>query len=294
MKSKSDRDEDMKILDWLTPIDYAPQQNDYIKRRQAGTGQWLLDSIQYQDWLKVKKQTLFCPGIPGAGKTILTSVVINYLYNKFRKGDVQDDGNQDDGNQDDGNQDDGNQDDGNQDDGNIGIAYLYCNFKRQDEQKAEDLLVNLLKQLSQDRPSLPGCVKTLHESHKDKRTRPSLDEISKALQSVAALYSMVFIIVDALDECQAGSCRQRFLTEIFNLQAKYGANLLATSRFIPEITGKFSRSASLEIRASKEDIKRYLKGHMTQLPSFDEWSTQLQDEIKTVISDAVDGMYVAG
>jgi hypothetical protein len=217
---------------------------------------------------------LFCPGIPGAGKTILTSVVVNYLYNKFRKGDVQDDGSQD--------------------DGNIGIAYLYCNFKLQDKQKAEDLLLNLLKQLSQDRPSLPDCVKTLHDSHKDDRTRPSLDEISKALQSVAALYSMVFIIVDALDECQAGGCRQRFLTEIFNLQAKYGVNILATSRFIPEITGKFSRSASLEIRANKEDIKRYLKDHMTQLPSFDNWSAELQDEIKTVISDAVDGMYVAG
>jgi hypothetical protein len=32
------------ILDWLTPMDYAAQQQDFISRRQAGTGQWLLDS----------------------------------------------------------------------------------------------------------------------------------------------------------------------------------------------------------------------------------------------------------
>ena len=216
---------------------------------------------------------MFCPGFPGVGKTILTSVVINHLDGKVRKGDVQGDGNQG--------------------DGNIGIAYLYCNFRRQHEQKAEDLLVSLLKQLSQDRSSLPDSVKTLHDRHKDRRTRPSLDEISKALQSVATLYSRVFIIVDALDECQAGNCRGRFLTELFGLQAKYGASLLATSRFIPEIIKNFSGSISLEICASKKDIEKYLEGHIGQLPSFDEWSLQLQDEIKAGISDAVDGMYVA-
>lgn len=32
------------VLDWLAPIDYAPQQSDFINRRQMGTGQWLLDS----------------------------------------------------------------------------------------------------------------------------------------------------------------------------------------------------------------------------------------------------------
>ncbi|KAG4441137.1 hypothetical protein IFR05_003358 [Cadophora sp. M221] len=36
------------VLDWITLIDYAPQQSDFITRRQAGTGQWLLDSIEYQ------------------------------------------------------------------------------------------------------------------------------------------------------------------------------------------------------------------------------------------------------
>src|SRR6267154_535868 len=67
------------ILNWLTPIDYVSQQNDFITRRQKGTGTWLLDSIEYQSWRERKKQTLFCPGIPGAGKTILTSIVVEEL-----------------------------------------------------------------------------------------------------------------------------------------------------------------------------------------------------------------------
>jgi hypothetical protein len=36
------------LLNWLTPVDYAPQQADFIRRRQLGTGQWLLDSPEYQ------------------------------------------------------------------------------------------------------------------------------------------------------------------------------------------------------------------------------------------------------
>ncbi|RYO87951.1 hypothetical protein DL766_010235 [Monosporascus sp. MC13-8B] len=71
------------ILDWITPIDYTPQQNDYFSRRQAGTGEWLLDSTEYQAWLKTDGQTLFCPGIPGAGKTILASVVIENIDGRF-------------------------------------------------------------------------------------------------------------------------------------------------------------------------------------------------------------------
>ncbi|KAF2182132.1 hypothetical protein K469DRAFT_520620, partial [Zopfia rhizophila CBS 207.26] len=44
-----------------------------------GTGQWLLDSKEFQTWLKTSNQTLFCLGILGAGKTILTSIVVDDL-----------------------------------------------------------------------------------------------------------------------------------------------------------------------------------------------------------------------
>src|ERR1700733_13617108 len=100
-------------------------------------------------------------------------------------------------------------------DATIGIAYVYCNFRRKDEQKIDDLLASLLKQLAQSQVSLPGSVKDLFGRHKKGRTRPSSYDISRALQSVAGLYSRVFIIVDALDECQVsdGGC-ERFLLEL--------------------------------------------------------------------------------
>ena len=261
MRREQEDSQRQTILDWITPIDYAPQQHDFITRRQEETGQWLLDSADFQAWLETDKQTLFCPGIPGAGKTILTSIVVKELTTRFSK------------------------------DSTIGIAYIYCNFRK--EQKIEDLLASLLKQLAEGQLSLPAIVKELYDRHKTNRTRPSLEEISRSLQAVTTLYSRVFLIVDALDECQVFSCRERFLSEMFGLQATHGVNVYATSRFIPEITTKFQGSTSLEICASKEDIGRYLEAHMRHLSSFDDWDRQLQDEIKVAIADAVDGMYVA-
>jgi hypothetical protein len=175
----------------------------------------------------------------------------------------------------------------------IGIAYLYCDFRRQDKQKADHLLASLLKQLSQERTSLPDSVKALYEKHKDKRTRPSFDEISRTFQSVATMFSKVFIIIDALDECRTtDGCRIRLLTEIFLAQAKSRANVFATSRFMPEVTEKFEGSISVEIRASEEDVRRYLDGHMYRLPGFVCCNTDLQEEIKSGIVLLVKGMWV--
>ncbi|KAH8592634.1 hypothetical protein B0O99DRAFT_597075 [Bisporella sp. PMI_857] len=251
------------ILDWITPIDYAPQQHDYITRRQGDTGKWLLDSAEFQAWLETDKQVLFCPGIPEAGKTILTSIVVDELTTQFSN------------------------------DQTIGIAYIYCNFRRQEEQKIDGLLASLLKQLAKSQQPLLGAVEELYDRHRTKRTRPSLDEISRSLQVVTALYSRVFIIVDALDECQmSDGCRQRFLSSLFNLQAKYRANLFATSRPISSIEREFEGNSRLEIRASEEDVRKYLDGNLFRLPGFVARSPDLQKEIKTGIAKAVNGMYV--
>jgi Cdc6-like AAA superfamily ATPase len=222
-----------------------------------------LTSNEFQEWVNQSKRTLFCPGIPGAGKTIITSIVVEDLCIRF------------------------------QNDASIGIAYLYCNFRRHAEQKPEDLLASLLKQLIQEQPSMPENVKSLYERLREqKRTLPLLDELSEALHSIIADYSKVFIIIDALDECQV-SDRRRLLSEIFSVQTKTGASVFATSRFIPEIEKEFEGSVSLEVRASDEDVRRYLDAHMFELPSFVAHNRNLQDEIKSEIINAVDGMYVA-
>ena len=197
------------------------------------------------------------------GKTILTSIVVDYLHANFQK------------------------------DTNTSIAYLYCNFRQQDKQNAKGLLASLLKQLAQGLYPLPESVKSLYDSHKEKRTRLTFNEISSTLQAVAALYSRSFIVVDALDECQASDgCRTKLLTEIFALEAKSRASIFSTSRFIPETQEHFKNSMQLEIQASDQDVQRYIDGHMSQLPRCVLRSSALQGEIKAAIVQAVNSMYV--
>lgn len=263
-ENQARKQKEQTILDWLTPIDYAPQQSDFISRRQAGTGRWLLDSSEFQGWLAAGKQTLFCPGIPGSGKTILTAIVVEKLIARFCN-----------------------------DDGKVGIAYLYCNFRRRDEQRVGDLLASLLKQLAQRLNPVPDAVNSLYGRYVSTRTQPTLDELSQALEAVAALYPRVFIVVDALDECLiTGSHRSDFLSRMFAVQERSGANLFMTSRHIPEISEIFQGSTSLEIRALESDVRRYVDSSISNLPSFVRRSPELQEEIQTGIVEAADGMYV--
>ncbi|KAK0765065.1 hypothetical protein N5P37_002542 [Trichoderma harzianum] len=255
--------DNQEIIEWLTPINYAHQQRDFMKIRQPDTGHWFLSSEEYRTWIESDKQTLFCPGVPGAGKTIMTATVINDLYTRYK------------------------------DDADIGISYLYCDYRRQNEQKAEDLVANLLKQLTQGRAAMPDFIKTLYAEFRKKPERPSLRNLSEAMRSVCLLYSKVFIIVDALDECQpADNCRKSFLSEIFKLQEGTNVNFFATARNIPDILEAFKHSSSLEISARDEDVQKYLAGNMERLPPFVLRNPELQNEIKTIISKIASGMFL--
>lgn len=261
MKYQLERSEDRRILDWLTPVDYGPQQSDYFNKRQPGTGKWLLGSREFQGWLATGKRTLFCPGIPGAGKTFLTSIVVNHLTSKFY------------------------------DDPGTGIAYIYCSYQRYDEQDLDSLLASILKQLAGTHSSLPGSVGDLYTRHSIKQTRPSTNDLLEALRAVAAIYTRVFIVVDALDECQTSDgCRSKFLSSLFDLQTYHNINIFSTSRFLPEITTRFEGGVSREIRAHISDVASYLEGHKDELPDFVQRDQKLLREIILQVSRAADGM----
>ncbi|KAJ5731300.1 ankyrin repeat-containing protein [Penicillium malachiteum] len=210
MRTHLDNMQDLRILEWLTPIDFGAEQNNVL------------------------------PDMPGAGKTIISSIVIDHLDQEFQA------------------------------ESTIGIAYVYCNFRRRNDQKINNLLASLLKQLARQCQSLPNSVKIVYEHHEPRATRPSVAEILLALQTVAATFSRLFIIVDALDECQTSS-RLQFLSELFKLQSGCNANILATPQFIPDIMDQYKGSLWLEIRATVEDLR---------------------EEVKSAISDAADGMFL--
>lgn len=216
--------------------------------------------------MDTEAEILLCEGIPGAGKTILTSIVIDQLTAKFHH-----------------------------DGENLttGITYIYFSY-HQNYEKADNLLLSILKQLAQIRLSLPSCITALYEQHKDKGTRPSLEAVSSALQSVIGTYSRTFIVIDALDECaDINDCRSRFLAEILSLRMKSAVNIFATTRPNMEIAKQFEGSTFLEILARGEDVRKYLDDHINRLPNFVCDDAELKSEVEETIIDSVQGMYGA-
>ncbi|RDA94078.1 hypothetical protein CP533_5313 [Ophiocordyceps camponoti-saundersi (nom. inval.)] len=259
--------ESERILRWLSPHEFWRQQIDFLNRRQPGTGQWLLETEEFRTWRESKGFTLLCQGIPGAGKTILASTVVDSLQKQHQK------------------------------DPSVGIAFVYCNYKRHDEQTALHLLENMLKQLTQGLSSIPVKVNLLYENHTKHQSRPSCEEIISSLRVVAGLYARVYIVVDALDECQTSDgSRTKLLSSICKLQTACGINFLTTSRHTSDGSDSkiFTEStcAKLEISAKAEDVHMFLDERMPRLPGFVCRNSELQTEVKAGIVGSVRGMFL--
>lgn len=132
-------------MDWLSLDDFPARHADLIARRQTYTGLSSLDSSKFTEWIHGASQTLFCPGIPGAGKMMMAAVVVDHPLNTAKTA-------------------------------NVGVAYLYCNCKRRAEHTTPNLLAAILKQLEQDRPSIAQPLSSLHEHYQVRRTRLFLEE----------------------------------------------------------------------------------------------------------------------
>lgn len=209
-------------------------------------------------WLNEAKTTLFCPGIPGAGKTMVAAIAVDQLLNSAQNGVY-------------------------------GVAYVYYNYKSEADQDAVSILAAILKQLVQSRPSALGPVEQLHQNHAGRGTKPSLDDIYSTLGDVLAQYPYVYVVIDALDECQSETRRQ-LLPKLYDLQKRADVRLMATSRIVPHVEDDFKQSLRLEVRSSKEDIKCYVAGQIHRMPACIQRNAALQEMVHEKIVEAVDGM----
>jgi Cdc6-like AAA superfamily ATPase len=247
------------MMEWLSPTDFSTQQHDIIARRQEGTGQWFLESPEFERWLQGSNKTLFCPGIPGAGKTMIAAIAIDHLRRITQYNE-------------------------------IGVALLYCNYKAQMDQSASNLLSALLKQLVQNTPGIVASVTSIYDKLSKQKRRPSVDDIFRALLSVCLNYTTVYIVVDALDECVDDGARSLLIDKLRELQSKIDVRLLFTSRLIPGITQSFKLDLQLEVRASEEDVSRFLECQIPRLPRCIQRDEELKAVVQEKIIRAVDGM----
>ncbi|RKK19087.1 hypothetical protein BFJ67_g17603 [Fusarium oxysporum f. sp. cepae] len=125
-----------RILDWIRTIDYGSHQSDALEEHQEGTGDWLIRSEMFQKWIETKGQVLFCPGLPGAGKTILVAVAICHLLDRYENNN------------------------------DVGIGYHYFDYKRQGVEDTRMILSSILNQLAQNVKVL--CQKSIPKTANDK------------------------------------------------------------------------------------------------------------------------------
>ncbi|KAF8133575.1 ankyrin repeat-containing domain protein [Mycena galopus ATCC 62051] len=250
------------IINWLSPINFFQRQADISQMREKGTGGWLLAHPLFKKWEADFGSTLWCHGIPGAGKTVLVSMVVDHLSTAFRNNE------------------------------DIGVACIYLNHKEADQKPPAKLLAGLWRQLVVDR-DIGSSAECLYKQHCKKGTAPSLEEVVNVLSSSLKEFSQVFIVVDGMDEYPEVQ-RGILLPQL----AALGSNvhLMITSRphIFPE-TFSFPNLETLDIQAAPEDIQAYINTQIKLSPCLSRHIKRkpvLQEEILTKILDTVDGMFL--
>ncbi|KAJ7453540.1 ankyrin repeat-containing domain protein [Mycena galericulata] len=250
------------IIEWYSPLNFFLRQADILATCQPGTGRWLLQTQTFKEWKSGKGGVLWCHGMPGAGKTVLLSIVVDHLRTD-------------------------------QDIENTGVAVIYLNHKETDMRTPSQLLASLWRQLVFGK-SIPRHLGDLHKRHCETRTRPSVDEDRAVLHSTISEYSKVFVLVDAMDEYP-----EEHRNTLLHLLCALGpaVNLMLTSR--PHINIEnivpTSRLETLEIRATEEDVRKYLDGQIlksSRLRNHIKNSPDLRDAIEEKIVQRSDGMFL--
>ncbi|KAF7328204.1 ANK-REP-REGION domain-containing protein [Mycena venus] len=245
-----------------SPINFFLRQADISQMRVKGTGGWLPEDPVFKKWESGSGSTLWCHGIPGAGKTILVSMAVDHLSAKYRN---------------------------NRD---IGIAWIYLNHKEVESQTPSRLLAGLWRQLVLNR-DIGSNAKELYQQHREKGTAPSLEEVVEVLHSSLKEFSKVFVIVDAMDEYSNESPtfqREILLQHLAEISSN--VNLLITSR--PNISPEPSSFPNLE-RLAQEDIQGYIDAQIKLSPLLRrhvQKQPMLQGEIHAKITSTVDGMFL--
>jgi hypothetical protein len=249
-----------KIADWLSSTNYAAHQRDTVKRCASETGQWFLETDEFKRFRRGKNKTLFCPGIPGAGKTMLAAITIDYL-SRTEVGE------------------------------SVGLAYIYCDYKSQADMDVSSLLAALLKQLVMSQSTVNEQISGLFDKYTRSQTEPSFEELFKALRFMLQGFYTVYIVIDALDELRDDTRRQ-LMVQLRELQRETDLRLMVTSRHNLEIENDLGSVPIVEIGAHYTDLRRFVQAQIYRLPRCIQRSESLQELVVERVAEAVDGMLV--
>jgi hypothetical protein len=242
---------------WLNASDMWINLRNAIEKRQPGTGEWLTSSADFQAWLS-SPQFLWVTGIPGAGKTILSSTVIATLLCQ-------------------------------QETTKNAVVFSYFDFQDSLKQQADTLLRAVLTQLAARNSEALQCLVELHGRCTSSRGA-SPDELLRAVATSLTAFPKTFIIVDAMDEC---SDRRLLLQHLKALSELPNVHLAAFSRKETDIESALQDVAH-EIRltaaAVDNDIAMYVKHRMETSEDMVFWAPEDKERAQKHLTSKADGM----
>lgn len=265
--------EKQALEDWLSPDDPASVHADKALKRQFNTGSWFLKATT--KWRCGDRRRLWCLGMPGAGKTILASQMIDsmgeILLTKKQR-----------------------------------LCHFYFNYKDSSLQTVEYVYYSLFKQLLQQSRTISGHIKSIREFYDNVRKRPGRERLRGILLDELSSCAETWIVIDALDECREDGGDRDHLIETLRRTPK-SVKFLITSRDTPVIRDTINCSNPAErntdpderrpltISANEEDVRCYVEGRLGGSAGFRRMvqrAPTLQQEVIDKVSTSVKGMYV--
>ncbi|KAJ9268687.1 hypothetical protein DTO212C5_5294 [Paecilomyces variotii] len=254
-----------KIQSWLAAPDASMNHEIARSKKHPGTGEWFITSTEFLSWKTDASQVLWACGIPGCGKTILSSTIIDHLQDNCCHNPHK------------------------------VLTYFYFDFNDTKRQSPENMLRGVISQFISKNNKLHPSVDSLFASKGGHQ--PTFQELLQVLRELIQEYDEAFLILDALDECVNKQRLWEFLREIDGWDTGR-LHLLITSRQDDEAEMQFKRllfGAKVVLQGTSVDIdiRSYVKERLQSDPKLKRWQRRpdLADEITETMATHANGMF---
>ncbi|KAJ9298846.1 hypothetical protein DTO271G3_3088 [Paecilomyces variotii] len=266
LQSKQTLDERDSIIPWLSPADVSKNHNAARAKHEPTTGDWLINSNSFKLWVGGESQLTWLHGIPGSGKTVLCSTVIDYVQSLCNA----------------------------QTGSESAYVYYYFDFNDRQRQTLDCFVRSALAQLSRQVETIPTEVKRLFDSATKQAEEPTTEKLATALYELLARFKKTYLIVDALDEC----CEQDDMIDLMSTlrgSHEWVANLFVTSRkerlIEDRLTSLTDLSVSLDNPEVNSDIRTLVNNVLASDPKLKRRPTTLKEEIRRALVQGANGMF---
>lgn len=254
-----------EIREWLLAPDPSINYIHALEKRHEGTGAWFIDDQAFADWKEQPSSFIWLHGIPGCGKTVLSSTIIAHLDSTFMPAQV--------------------------------LLYFYFDFNDLDKQTLESMLRSLVNQLYQRQPDTRGLLDQLWKSHNKGHQQLSESSLKDVLLAMLSRANSVSIVLDALDESTTRPDLLAWLRDVHEAGPST-CRILVTARREADIESNFQHwmrpasSISIQEGDVDEDIRAYVSHTVRNSKELARWHNmpEVQHEIETELVNRANGM----